>query len=708
MVHAEESSLLSISGAEYACAMLPHRSLFPVVGILVCLGFGAVVSRAAEAPPSAPSLIHTIEGMGRDAVPLEGAWQFQIGDNPEWAAPGFNDSAWRQITAEDTWGSQGYYSYTGFAWYRYHLTIDPTKGTPQEMALLIPQIDDAYELYWNGRLIGKDGELTPNTVWYISQPPQTFGMGHIESGVLAIRVWKSLLASNDSGTLGGFEGMPYLGGPIAIANRKTQIDYKWLRSQQFTFGLDSLYALVALLSLLGWFRDRMQWVLLAMAGYALMPIAGQFLSQMRIPFPYTFALGMLQPVLMLQDICLWILVLLLLQLEDSKRIVRLARLWIFAFMIAFGLDGFVTIWWAAPWGRQMQLADAVLTCIFTPLETFPIVLVIAALVQRKRLDPARWAVAAAAFLTEMIFVLRNGASQFVRFTHWTLGDKLAAPLFTVNGNPVGSRQLANILLLISIVYAVYRFSIENRKQQTALEQEFKNAAELQQVLIPDTLPMVPGFTVTSAYKPAQQVGGDFFQIIPVEDGSTLVILGDVSGKGLRAAMAVSLIVGAVRALAEDYPAPGHLLTQLNRRLFGRLQGGFATCLILLLQPDSTCIVASAGHPAPYLNKYEIEIPGALPLGVSQNTAYAECEVTTRPGDHLALYTDGLLEARNRTGELYGFERLDYLFSTPTNAADATEAAVNFGQDDDITVLTLTRLTAGEESMAVHLTPSLLS
>jgi hypothetical protein len=439
-----------------------------------------------------------------------------------------------------------------------------------------------------------------------------------------------------------------------------------------------------------------------------MPIAGQFLSQMRIPFSYTFALGLLQPVLMLQDVCLWILVLLLLQLEDSKRIVHLARLWIFAFVIAFGLDGIVTIWWASPWGRQMQVADAVLTCIFTPLETFPIVLVIAALVQRKRLDPARWAVAAAAFTTEMIFVVRNGATQFVRFTHWTLGDKLAAPLFTINGNPVGSRQLANILLLISIVYAVYRFSIENRRQQAALEQEFKNAAELQQVLIPETLPKVPGFTVTSAYKPAQQVGGDFFQIIPVEGGSTLVILGDVSGKGLKAAMAVSLIVGALRALAEDYPAPAQLLTQLNRRLFGRLQGGFATCLILLLRPDSTCMVASAGHPAPYLNKYEIEIPGALPLGISQNTAYAERAVTTRPGDHLALYTDGLLEARNRTGELYGFERLDYLFSTPTNAATATEAAVNFGQDDDITVLTLTRLTAGEESLAIHLTPSLQS
>jgi hypothetical protein len=686
--------------------MRPSRSLFHVVWISLCLGFATTVTWAAEQPQPVSPLIHTIEGLGHDAVPLAGAWAFHTGDDPGWASPALDDSQWNRITADDTWGSQGFYAYTGSAWYRYHLTINPTTGTPRELALLIPQIDDAYELYWNGQLIGKNGKLPPDPIWHISQPPQTFGLGHIESGVLAIRVWKALLASNDAGTLGGFEGMPYLGGPEAIASRKAQLDYRWLRSQQFTFGLDSLYVLVGLLSLLGWFRDRKQWVLLAMAGYALMPIAGQILSQMRIPLSYPIALGTLQLVLMLQDVCLWILVLLLLDLENNKRIVHLARLWIFAFMIAFGLDGMLTIWWSGPWERQMQLADAVLTCIFTPLETFPIVLVIAALVQRKRLDPARWAVAAAAFITEMIFVVRNGATQFVRFTHWTLGDKLAAPLFTINGNPIGSRQLANILLLISIVYAVYRFSIENRKQQVALEQEFKNAAELQQVLIPEKLPAVPGFTVTSAYRPAKQVGGDFFQIIPIEGGSTLVILGDVSGKGLRAAMAVSLIVGAVRALADDYPSPANLLTQLNRRLFGRLQGGFATCLILLLRPDSTCLVASAGHPAPYLNKDEIEIPGALPLGVSQNTTYVERELTTRPGDHFALYTDGLLEARSRTGELYGYARLDHLFSSPTNAATATEAAVNFGQDDDITVLTLTRLTAGEESQAIHLAPPL--
>ena len=707
MVPDEESSLLSIRRAGYAFAMLPRNCLFAFAGILIGVSGACVSVRAAQSPvDAAPARVHVIEGLGKDAVPLSGAWQFRIGDDPGWASPPLDDSNWKQITAEDSWGSQGFYAYTGYAWYRYHLTIHPTAGTPHELALLIPQIDDCYEIYWNGQLIGQNGKLPPDPTWYISQAPQTFGFGHIESGVLAIRVWKSLLASNDPGTLGGFEDVPYLGSGEAIANRKAQMDYRWLRSHQFMFGLESLYGLVALLSFLAWVRDRKQWVLLAMAGYALMPIVGQVLSDLRFQFPYTVALGWLQPVLMIQDICLWFLVLLLLQLEQSPRIVHLTKLWTFAFVIAFGLDGIVTIWWGSSAGQQMQIADAVLTCIFTPLETLPIVLVIAALVQRKRLDPARWAVAAAAFTTEMIFVVRNGASQFVRFTHWTLSDKLAAPLFTINGNPVGSRQAANILLLIAIVYAVYRFSIENRRQQAALEQEFRNALEIQQVLIPETLPKVPGFTVTSAYRPAQQVGGDFFQIIPIEGGSTLVVLGDVSGKGLKAAMAVSLIVGAIRALAEDYPTPGQLLTQLNRRLFGRLQGGFATCLILLLRPDNTCVVASAGHPAPFLNKDEIQVPGALPLGVEQNSTYSEREVNTHPGDHLALYTDGLLEARNRTGELYGFDRLETLFSSPTNAAAATQAAVNFGQDDDITVLTLTRLAVGEESVAVHLAPSL--
>lgn len=664
-------------------------------------------SPAQNAPlQSNTTPLHAIEGLGKDTAPLNQGWAFHLGDDPGWASPDFDDSGWQLISADNTWGSQGFPSYTGFAWYRYHLTITPVAGGPTDLALLIPGIDDTYELYWNGTLVARNGKLPPDPLWYPFQPARTYGLGPIQSGVLAVRVWKAPLASNDPSSLGGFEGVPLIGSPAAIAAHKAQLDYHWLRGQQFAFGLNSLYALVAVLSFLAWFRDRKQWLLLCMGTYTLMQIAATFLSGLLLPFPFSMTVGLLQPVLMLQDVSLWYLLLLLLKLEENKRLVRFVKIWVLVFCAAFCLDGLATIFWGVPGTSYLQIADGMLTVIFTPLETLPIVLVVAAVVQRNRLDSARWAVAICAFVAEMIFVIRNATTQFERFTHWTISNAINGALFTLNGNPINARIIANTALLMSIVYAVFRFSIDHRRHQAALEQEIKNAREIQQVLIPETLPKVPGFNVTSSYRPAQEVGGDFFQIIPLEGGSTLVILGDVSGKGLRAAMAVSLIVGAVRALADDYPQPAILLTQLNRRLCGRLQGGFATCVIVRINPGSECILASAGHPAPYLNDRELDLPGALPLGVSPNSVYEEVTVALQVGDHFSLYTDGLLEARNNVGEIYSFARLKTLFAMRPDATQASQAAVSFGQDDDITVLTLTRLAIGEDSIVVHSSPSL--
>jgi len=176
----------------------------------------------------------------------------------------------------------------------------------------------------------------------------------------------------------------------------------------------------------------------------------------------------------------------------------------------------------------------------------------------------------------------------------------------------------------------------------------------------------------------------------------MLVLGDVSGKGLPAAMTVALVVGAVRTLAEFTTSPAEMLEGLNRRLCGRLRGGFATCLALRLQPDGTGSIASAGHPSPFLNGRELDLPGALPMGIHE-TNYEEIALAMKPTDRLALYTDGLLEARNPQGDLYGFERLESLFAHEMNANVACDHAVTFGQEDDITVLTLTRLRAGEEA-----------
>ena len=189
-------------------------------------------------------------------------------------------------------------------------------------------------------------------------------------------------------------------------------------------------------------------------------------------------------------------------------------------------------------------------------------------------------------------------------------------MFSLNGNPINRPEPGQCIPPHRDRLCCLPLLIENRRQQSALEQEFKNARELQQVLVPEALPSLPGFAMTSAYRPAQEVGGDFFQIIPLDGGSTLIVLGDVSGKGLKAAMAVSLIVGAARMVADFSKSPAEILSGLNRRLYGRLQGGFATCIALRLDPDGNCAIASAGHPAPFLNQEELNLPGALPLGHS--------------------------------------------------------------------------------------------
>ncbi len=180
----------------------------------------------------------------------------------------------------------------------------------------------------------------------------------------------------------------------------------------------------------------------------------------------------------------------------------------------------------------------------------------------------------------------------------------------------------------------------------------------------------------------------------------------MSGKGLKAAMTVSLIVGAIRTLVETTTSPAQILAGLNRRLNGRLHGGFATCIALRLDPDGRCTLATAGHPAPFLNRQEIELPGALPLGILPGTVYQEFPRQLQPGDHLALYTDGLLEARSASGELYGFDRLTILFGNQSSAEQASAEAVAFGQDDDITVLTLTCVGPGDRAFGELAKPAL--
>ena len=697
-------TLLAFAIAVAAILFIPLQSPVSAAGA----NARPVVSSAGAS--SAPL---TIDGLGKGVAPLDGPWQFHLGDNPAWAAPGVDDATghdgWEQLTAAAPWGTQGHAGYTGYGWYRRQLNITPAPGTSPDVSLLIPQIDDVYELYWNGVPVGHLGNFPPR-VDPLFVPPQTYSLGPARSGVLAVRVFKLPSMSTDDGMAGGFEGLPLAGSPEGIATSEDALRYHRLSQRQFLFGLTLLYGLASVLSFIAWLRDRKQWLLFWMAAYTLMPIVEQVLVGIGLPISGIWLTWMIQTSIGVREVCQWFLLIYLLQLNGYPRLIRLARIGAWIGVLVGFVDGALAFAYRFEFPAvPVQVADAVLTAFILPLELVPMILVIYAIVRKQRLDPARWLVAILALLNGSWYSFSNIVDQGTRFTHWTLGTRMAQPIFTVLGSSMSVQVLLRTLLFLSIVYAVIRYSMAYQQRQTSLEREFQNARELQQILVPETLPAIPGFTLTSAYRPAQEVGGDFFQIIPLEgaqQGSTLIVLGDVSGKGLKAAMTVSLIIGAVRTLAKFAPQPAQMLVEINQRLHGRLQDGFATCIVLLLHADGRCSLSSAGHPGPYLNERELELPGALPLGLDTATIYQQVEVQLREGDHFSLYTDGLLEARSPSGELYGFERLQVLFGTRPSASQASEEAVAFGQEDDVTVLTLTRLAAGEASVTLLNAPVL--
>jgi serine phosphatase RsbU (regulator of sigma subunit) len=215
----------------------------------------------------------------------------------------------------------------------------------------------------------------------------------------------------------------------------------------------------------------------------------------------------------------------------------------------------------------------------------------------------------------------------------------------------------------------------------------ESARSVQQVLIPNEIPPVAGLAIHCVYRPAGQVGGDFFQVIPLESGGALIVVGDVSGKGMPAAMTVSLLVGTFRTLAHYTQKPSEILAAMNRRMLARSQGGFTTCIVLRIDAKGSLTVANAGHLAPYLAGREVAVENGLPLGITAETDYPEVSVQLPVGAQLTLYTDGVVEARARSGELFGFDRAAALSIQPAELIAQT--AQSFGQDDDITVLTVT-------------------
>ena len=270
-------------------------------------------------------------------------------------------------------------------------------------------------------------------------------------------------------------------------------------------------------------------------------------------------------------------------------------------------------------------------------------------------------------------------------------------LYSPFGVTLTLQQITGFLLALALCALLVRRWVRSAQAQRQMTLEMKQAQEVQQVLIPEAVPQIPGFSIQSIYQPAGQVGGDFFQILPAQQGAVLLCIGDVSGKGMPAAMTVSLLVGTLRTLAHYTQSPGEILAAMNQRMLGRSRGGFTTCLVLLAASDGTVTVANAGHIAPYLNGRELSVENGLPLGLVAESTYAESTFHQQENEQITLVTDGVVEARATSGELFGFERTAAIAAQ--SAQSISKMAQDFGQDDDITVLTLTRLAVGKQSTA---------
>jgi hypothetical protein len=247
------------------------------------------------------------------------------------------------------------------------------------------------------------------------------------------------------------------------------------------------------------------------------------------------------------------------------------------------------------------------------------------------------------------------------------------------------QAIVTLCATAALLGLLFRDQQRTAQERAELAGEMHAASEIQRMLAPARIDTAPGLHIDVAFHPMREVGGDFYLCRVLPDGRQRVLLGDVSGKGAAAALAAAVILGA--ASARDSDSPAGILTHLNRVLRDNRLSGFATCLCADVAADGIVTLANAGHLAPYLAGSELVLESGLPLGLDGHTAYPESQFQLLLGAQLTLLTDGVVEARNASGELFGFERAAAISAQPVESI--AHAAQAHGQEDDITVLSLT-------------------
>ena len=646
-----------------------NRLVLRVVLLLLCAFFGASWGR---------SQTFRLEQDRVQMAELKGFWRFHTGDDPHWADPNLNDSSWALLKSDNSWSEQGYKNYGGMAWYRFQVVLPPKHGP---LALFVPSLATSYQVFANGRLVGQYGGLPPHVQVnsgpgvVIPLPMQTGPAGQLLA--IAIRVWHW-----------PHWAMYIGGGPkiaVRIGDRSVIQQWAWAHLEDdywelSTNNIELLIAMLAGMAALGFFvlhpADREY---LWFGLYELMIAASAAVTDFQ-----ELVVHAQKPWEVLNDV--FSAAQILFVLTFLWTLLRQRRNWLYWIAVAsIGVQVLLLI------PAELEWMSVSLSSLLLILSGMPYQLVILVMLARSgshRIRYTAWiTVPVALYYIENLFngffwLYRSaGHTEFLGRMGWFY-DLTDRPF------PISVDDLVSVVLQLAVFgVLIVRFA-HTRRDEQRLASELEAARAVQHILIPEEIPAIPGLHIEAVYKPAGEVGGDFFQIIPLEEGSVLVAIGDVSGKGLPAAMTVSLLVGSLRTLARYTESPAAMLSAINLDLVGHASGGFTTCLLARIDPEGTVTLANAGHLSPYLQGKEIALDNGLPLGLVPDIPYIETAIHLPMFDQLTLMTDGVVEARSKDGELFGFERAGSLTSEPAHAI--AEAAQRFGQEDDITVLRLIR------------------
>jgi len=596
-------------------------------------------------------------------IDISGEWRRSNDDRREFASSDFDDSSWDILQLPSR-------RRTTACWLRRRVEI-PAGAQKAPLSLTVGTIQTVYEVYVDGRRIGETPGFDDYRQAQISRP-RTFDippdvLAGKKSIVVAIHRKSNLYMPPqwrlaDSG--------PYLITSRSIAPvdaGRHAIAEAWL-GQTLENILTPALAVIPILSFLAWLSDRRRrellWFTLASVAYVVWQIENlAAYSDASRPFN---AIGYATGIAFLDAALAGQFTLVVLAIRSRWPYVLLWIGWVAS---------------AATMSSQQYYAVGARAGMIA-MASIPIA---AIAVDWRRLRGKH------APLLDHLFRFALLLSPMNTLQFW-ISQAMRRPAFTPSVLSISTYRISLgglfwLLVSSGILAMLLRRAFNDRQERRRLADELEAARLVQQVLLRASSAN-PALSVDAVYRPAEEVGGDFYQVYDHSDGSTVVVAGDVSGKGLRAAMLVSVAVGALR---RDLSEPAQILAAMNDTLVHHVRGGFVTCCCISFQPSGRVAIASAGHPAPYCNGREVELTPGLALGVVQAPEYAPSEVALSPGDVMTLVSDGVVEAANSSGELFGFARTAAMSMKP--AADIADIARAWGQNDDITVVTIRRAAA---------------